>query len=80
MKNPSKTAIIKILRECVFDPREPGPMKIIADVGNQEYFITRAIELLSTEKQLLIQDELIQAIRLLVLAKMANQDRVRVTK
>ena len=45
-QNPSKTAIAKVLREAVFDPREPGPLKIIADVGQADYYVRRAQEFL----------------------------------
>lgn len=46
-KQPSKTAIKKILSECAFDPRKCGPMKVIADVGYPTYYATRAIEMLT---------------------------------
>ncbi len=42
----NKTQISKKLKDSVFAPNKPGPLKIIADVGNADYYITRAIELL----------------------------------
>ena len=42
----NKTQISKKLRDSVFAPNKTGPLKIIADVGNADYYITRAIELL----------------------------------
>ncbi len=47
---PSKTAIAKCLREAVFNPREHGPLRVIADTGNPEYYVTRAVEFLQTAK------------------------------
>ena len=45
-KSMNKTQISKKLKDSVFAPNKPGPLKIIADVGNSDYYITRAIELL----------------------------------
>ena len=41
---PSKREIQKALSDCAFNPREPGPMQIIADVGDLNYYRHRAIE------------------------------------
>lgn len=38
--------IAAALRDAVFAPGKPGPMKVIADVGNFDYYIRRAQELL----------------------------------
>lgn len=36
----------RLLRECTFDPNAPGPMKVIADVDNEEYYRGKIIELI----------------------------------
>lgn len=45
------TQIRKILRELAFDPRKPGHLKPIAEVGNPEYYRKRAIEFLMNGKK-----------------------------
>lgn len=62
---PSKTALKKILSECVIDPRKPGPMKVIADMSDPDFFRKRAIEYLS-EGNLIDNEQ--KAISLLSLA------------
>ena len=42
----NKKEISSKLRESAFAPNKPGPLKIIADVGNSDYYIKRAIEML----------------------------------
>jgi len=42
----NQTQIAKKLRDSVFAPNKPGPLKIIADVGNSDYYINRAVEML----------------------------------
>lgn len=45
-----KRQIQKILAKSLFNPSEPGPIKVICDVSNDpKYFITRAVEVLSYE-------------------------------
>ena len=44
----NKKLIRKILSDCAFSPVEPGPMKIIADVGDPVYYQTRVRELLES--------------------------------
>lgn len=61
---PSKTAIKKILMESAFDPRKPGPMKVIADIRNHDYYKLRAIELIH-------EGRLIEAISVLAMARSA---------
>lgn len=61
---PSKTALRKILKASEFDPRAAGPLKIIADVGNKDYYRSRAIELISDNTTKSVQ----QAISLLALS------------
>jgi hypothetical protein len=46
-KRVNKTQLQRILRESVFDPNEPGPLKVISDVGNVDYYRNRSIELIS---------------------------------
>lgn len=43
-KQPTKTQIKKILASATFDPRKPGHMKPIVDVGRVEYYLARAQE------------------------------------
>lgn len=38
------TQIRNFLKKVVFNPRKPGPMQIISDVGSAEYYELRAIE------------------------------------
>ncbi len=72
----NKTQIAKKLRESVFAPNKPGPLKIIADVGNSEYYIKRAIEMLRHSE---VQEELVQkqsrvdAISLIALARVLDE-------
>jgi len=40
----TKANLSKILRESVFTPKNDRGMAIIADVGNYQYYITRANE------------------------------------
>lgn len=40
----SLTAIRNLLKQAVFNPRKPGPMAIISDVGSVEFYEHRAIE------------------------------------
>ena len=40
----SLTAIRTLLKEIPFNPRKPGPMAIISDVGSPEFYELRAIE------------------------------------
>lgn len=74
MNKITKTQISKILNDCKFNPRIPGPAKIIADVGNYEYYIKRAIEILQVTlaSEDLGESNLQQAIALLALA-IANE-------
>lgn len=37
--------IASTLRESVFTPTTPGPLKVIIDVGDTDYYIKRVIEL-----------------------------------
>lgn len=58
--------IKKVLTDSYFNPKLPGPMRIIAEVGSEEYYITRTREIISSPDPTL--DSLRMAIQLLVLA------------
>lgn len=69
MSQASLTQIRRILRECQYNPRQPGTMKIVADNGDINYYMTRAIEAIQTSRaQNNFTGGLRQAIQLLVLA------------
>lgn len=91
VKNPSRTKLLGLLRESAFDPRKPGPLKVIADNSSTEYLELRAVEMIQRAQtdavdDLLTTDErykecdshLAQAISLLVLAR-ARRQEARVT-
>ncbi len=67
----TKRRIQETLRESVFTPRDPGSLKAIIDVGNRDYYIRRAKELLD----LTLEEDgsnihLTMAISLIALAKL----------
>jgi hypothetical protein len=51
VKNPSRTRLTTILREAAFDPRKPGPLKIVADNSSVDYLELRAIEAVEQARQ-----------------------------
>jgi len=55
--------IAKILRECVFSPAKPGPMKVVSDVGDPRYYQTRVIELLTQERGRCMNVECVKTLR-----------------
>ena len=69
----TKRGITATLRESAFTPSTPGPLKVIIDVGNIDYYITRAIELctLALESKSVMQKlaVLTKAISLLAVGK-----------
>ncbi len=81
MKKLTFRQVQKALSNCVFHPNEPGPLKIIIDVNNPDFYELRAIESIWEARQ--IKDNLldnpklleqynntiITAIQLLILAK-----------
>ena len=72
----NKTQLAKKLRESAFAPNNPGTLKIIADVGNSEYYIKRAIEMLRhSEVQEPIWKEVSRrdAISLIALARVLDE-------
>ena len=48
----SKTAIGKILQSAKFDPRKPGPMKVVVDVGDANYYLASAGVLIEEVRQM----------------------------
>lgn len=65
----TKRKLQAILKESVFTPSEPGPLKIIAEVGDKNYYVQRSIELCKMFLEDPGLDYLTQAISLLALAK-----------
>ena len=77
VKKISKTAVKLMLREIAFDPRKPGPMKIVSDLEDSNYYEQRALEEImgarallgsSKESESLYKEMMYKAIRLLLLA------------
>jgi hypothetical protein len=65
----SQKSLSKILMEVKFDPKEPGPMKVIASMEDPKYYRQRAIEeIVDSGLQADQRTHLIRAIRLLLLA------------
>ncbi len=73
-------AIQKFLSDCRFNPNEHGPLKIILESGNPDYYETRAIELIYEAKSVVsksntqlflleeYEDKIRKAIQLLTLS------------
>lgn len=40
----TKRILHKVLLNALFNPKDPGTMRVVLDVGNKEYYMTRAIE------------------------------------
>lgn len=72
-KKVSLKAIKKVLASCAFDPKVPGPMKIIMDSGNKEYFLMRAVECIHEAKLGIGKDKIRQAISLLALCLIEDE-------
>ena len=74
----NKRQLAAVLRESIFAPNKPGPLKIIIDVGDPRYYMQRAIELstLCLASPTVEQQEyyLEQAITLLAVAKHTIRD------
>ncbi len=73
-QQPSKAEIRNTLLESLFNPRDPGPFKVILDVGVSDYYLNRAIECihsaLAQEKPNgAFEDNVQLAISLLAIAK-----------
>jgi len=78
--SPSITGMRKALRNIPFNPKIPGPMKIIADMSDPHYYEMRSVELIFEAQKIRkhqrnyrtntrYQECLDTAIQLLVLAK-----------
>jgi len=69
----TKRELAAVLRESVFAPNKPGPLKVIVDVGDSRYYSQRALELIVLSLQSPTgeqkQDYLGDAITLLGVAK-----------
>jgi len=56
MKTITKTLLRKVIKDVIPDPRQPGPFRVIADVGDCGYYDQRAVEaILSGDRVLGIQ-------------------------
>ncbi len=62
MSKITKTLLRRTIKDVMPDPKEPGTFRVIADVGNIEYYEQRAIEALRDGDRIL-------AIQLLILAQ-----------
>ena len=72
----NKTQISKKLRDSTFAPNKPGPLKIIADVGNSDYYIKRAIEMLrhsEIQGEVRKRESRIDAISLIAFARVLDE-------
>lgn len=49
---PTATLLTKILNEAKFNPKTPGPMKVVADLCDPHYYELRAIELIQEAKEI----------------------------
>jgi beta-N-acetylglucosaminidase len=72
-KKITYTGIEKFLIRCKWNPKNPGTLKIISDVGNPDYYENRAKEFISEASKIKDKEEydknIINAVRLLVLAR-----------
>jgi len=72
-KQATITGIREQLKKVVFNPKKPGPMKIIADMDDANYFEMRAIELIQEARAIRIAEAdgydqtIIKAMQLMVL-------------
>ena len=79
----SLTQVRGILKQVVFNPRSPGPMKIIADQGSPEYYELRAIEEIHMARSIRTYYyttggyaiHILKAIQLLILAQLYGPDQ-----
>lgn len=69
----TKRELAAVLRESVFAPNKPGPLKVIMDVGDTRYYRQRALELVTLSLETPTKEQcayyLEQAITLLAVAK-----------
>ena len=76
----NKSQIAKALKEAVFTPGKLGPMKVIVDVGDVNYYIRRATEFLTLSLTALTRDQRVMyldsALGLIAVAKVKTQDEM----
>ncbi len=74
----NKRQITKALSTAAFTPGKLGPMKVIADVGNINYYVRRATEFLTLSLTALTREQRIKyfdsALGLIALAKVKTQE------
>jgi len=71
----TKRNLAAVLRESVFSPSVPGPLKVIVDVESTDYYVRRAIEMCTRYLDEFANPEsLTRAISLLALAKLNAKD------
>jgi hypothetical protein len=71
----TKRQLQAALRESVFTPKDPGPLKAIVDVGNRDYYIRRAKEFLDLSLENGSYPYLTLAISLIALAKLTEDKK-----
>ncbi len=67
-----------LLNESLFNPKLPGPMKIVAEISNLDYFKCKAIELIKQSSFSSPQDCLRDAISILILARCYLDDQTKI--
>lgn len=69
----TRNQLAATLRESVFTPSKPGPMQVVLDVGDVNYYIRRALEFVTFASENFTPDSRIMylenAITLLAVAK-----------
>ena len=79
----NKRQIAKALSTAAFTPGKPGPMKVIADVGNINYYVRRATEFLTLSLTALTREQRVKyfdsALGLIALAKVKTQEEMPIT-
>jgi hypothetical protein len=72
MRELSKKALDKALRESTFNPKSPGPMKLFTEMP-AEYLLRRSIELLHEAEYLDPSENIKKAISLLALVRVKHE-------
>jgi len=72
----NKTNVARILRESIFDPKKDKLMGIVVEIGNYDYYIKRAQELIASisfcRSPIQRQNALQTAISLLAIARLVG--------
>lgn len=78
-KTITKRQVANTLRESVFAPSDPGPLRVILELGTPEYLIRRTVEILLNcqDSKADRYNEIGYAIGLLALAKIQIRNDVR---